>query len=259
VKPSKLRQASSRPDETLKTTGVAQAFANLSRWRAVPGYQSERRIDALLSPFIGLFLSRHFEQRGHGRNRAELVTSEFPLPATLYVDKGQPASKLGNAAADFLVLRKGDDPAWILVELKMDLGSRNKEQVRRYEKLANCTMELVLSELEAAKQGTPFEAGYLELANMVRSKGRLKTKLEVCYLQPRATVPRKSKAGRVQSNEPTWEPNYTFGLGEIAGFLATIDDELAVHLCRFLRGTARSEKARRVKDRPRSRSVTTGR
>lgn len=214
MSPTKQVDGESSSLSARKQTGLGQVFANLSRWRAIPGYQSERRIDALMSPFIGPFLSQYFERRGHGKDRVELVTSEFPLPARLYAADGQSTSSPGNAAADFLALRRGDRPAWILVELKTDLGSRSKEQARRYQKLADYTMEQVL-----------------------------------CYLQPRVSVPRKPKPGPAQAIAPDWKPHYTFGLGRLASFLDTVDDELAAHLSKFLRGAARSEKARRVKDR----------
>jgi hypothetical protein len=224
---------------------VEQVIANLRTWRALPGYSVERRLDVLLTPYLEGFLTK---QMG---GKVELVTAEFPLPKTLFPKLlGGKDPKRQHVSADFLCIRRGEDPAWILVELKTDAASRRSVQDAAYAEIcASCRMEDVLAALSSTKRGTKHGSGYEAVARLVRraARGAGKVeKLELCYLEPIVgkVAVRAGDAGAPERGAVTWR----LGLGKLAAHIPA-GDAFGRMLQKVLRGIARSEKGRRTKDR----------
>ncbi len=219
---------------------VEQVIANLRRWRALPGYSVERRLDLLLTPYLPSFLSK--EMGGE----VALVAAEFPIAKTLFpqvLDGADP--KRRHISVDFLCVRRGKEPAWILVEVKTDSASRRSVQDAAYaEVCASCTMEQVLAAMSATKGGTPRSREYEAVASLVRRAIRpveSVEKLELCYVEP--------LVGEISSRRSVDVPGkgaatvWHLGLGKFARHIPP-DDAFGRMLQRVLRGVARSEKAR---------------
>ena len=212
-------------------TDLEKVFQNLTKWRAQPGYQLERRVDALLSPYLERFLEA---QSGKGA-RVELITAELPVPKAILPGKAlrkNGKEERGNVLADFLLFRHEPDPAWILLELKTDMGSRTDEEDESYRALVGKTMPVLLAVLRKAKKGSPFEADYRRLAWAVRSHLHPKAPVEVHFLQP-TRGPKDFGA--------------THTIGEFIQSKVGQGDELWDHLVKLLRGVVRSDKGRGAK------------
>jgi hypothetical protein len=225
---------------------VAQIIANLRSWRGLPGYSVERRLDVLLTPFLPGFLS---EAMG---GQVELVTAEFPLPKVLF--EGEVATRQ-HISADFLCVRRGQAPSWILVELKTDAASKRAKQDHAYRLCAAAGMTKILASISESKKGTVHEREYEALARRVKHVARSLESVEVCYLEPKvgAGVAGPNGFRRASSAGPTVDAatgaiTWSFGLGRFARHIGD-GHPFARMLQKVLRGIARSEKARRQKDR----------
>jgi hypothetical protein len=98
-------------------------LAGLVADKQLPKYQFERRIDALLAPFLPKIVQKAF-----GGGAASAVVPEFPL-------KKPGASNQSTNADHLLILR--DRPAraadcWVLLELKTDSSSYDLKQAEIY-------------------------------------------------------------------------------------------------------------------------------
>jgi hypothetical protein len=142
-----------------------------------------------------------------------------------------------NVSADFLLLRRGPRPAWILLELKTDMSSRDDREDENYQAVAGKTMRQVLTALRSAKATSPFAREYGRLARQVEDCGDPEASIEVCYLQP----VRRGKAV-IQDGEKVTR---TFTLREFADSDIGRGDELWKLLQPLLRGVVRSSKGRR--------------
>ncbi len=219
---------------------VAEITQNLRTWRALPGYSVERRIDVLLTPYLATFLGKRMKAE------VELVTAEFPLPKRLF--QGE-AGKRQHVAADFLCLRRGASPAWLLVELKTDVASRRGEQDLAYQVCAKAGMLKVLAVLSDVKKKTPHELEYEALIRHVRATVPGVDAIDVCYLEPRVG-PVADGAREEVKDEESGVTTWRFGLRRFTHGVDVVDgDALWPLLCKLLRGIARSEKGRRVKGR----------
>lgn len=211
--------------------GLDVVFAHLAKWRPLPGYSVERRIDLLLSPYLPRFLSSQMANAP-----VTLFSAEFPIPKRLV---GGDRTDRRHVSADFLCLRRGVAPAWLLVELKTDAGSRREVQDRAYEALSRLRrpMSELLDAILAAKKGTQHAAAY---ARLVRNVRREKVDpIELCYVEPGD----RRRGGAADRGSGPWH----FGLGELAHSLDLPGDPLWRHLQRTLRAVARSEKGRRAR------------
>jgi hypothetical protein len=221
---------------TSKGGRLVEVIALLQKWRAQPGYQLERRVDALLAPFLAAFLEKRF---GEGAS-VELVTSELPIPKSLLAKAtgGAPEKpRRDHVSADFLLLRHRPDPAWILLELKTDMGSRDDREDANYLAVAGKTMRQVLAALRSAKKGTSFVREYGKQAWAVGAHRYPKARIEICYLQPTRQGPEVVEEGGKVIR--------TFTLREFADSDVGEGDELWRLLQPLLRGVVRSSKGRR--------------
>lgn len=212
--------------------GIAEVISNLRKWRALPGYSVERRIDVLLTPYLEEFLSKEMKAP------VELVTAEFPLPKLLFEGA---AGKNLHVSADFLCLRGGDEPAWILVELKTDSASRRGDQDRAYRACATKEMKDILGAIRSTKRGKKVPVReYRRLIWKVQDAARARRveRIELCYIEPRKGSERRAEDGVV-----TW----SLGLRKLTHVVSPPKgDELWPLLVKLLRGIARSDKARRA-------------
>jgi hypothetical protein len=208
----------------------------LREWARYPGYSVERRIDVLLAPYLGRALGAKM------RAPVTLVAAEFPLPHRLF--KGEESTRQ-HRAAEFLCLRGGDDPAWILVELKTDRRSKSDAQLRAYRAVcSNWDMPRVLDAILVTKAETNHEAAYRSLVRMVRQTKTKTTKFELCLIEPTSTKVKSREngpAGQADAKAREW----VVGLREFTGLVVPErGDILWPALVKLLRGVASSAKGR---------------
>lgn len=218
-------------------SALQKVFDNLAKWRPLPGYSVERRLDLLLSPYLPAFLSAQMKAP------VELVAAEFPIPKR---SAGGPEDDNQHVAADFLCLRRSDPPAWILVELKTDAGSRRGEQDRAYRAVASREMAVsrLLEDLKTAKAKSKQQAGYSKVYWKVKRTDSSTQAIEICYVEPRGAGSPKRKRSEAVAGSTLKLTTWSFGLGELARSIDPQGDPLGLLVQKFLRGVARSDKAR---------------
>jgi hypothetical protein len=228
---------------------VDKLIANLRKWRGLPGYSVERRLDLLLTPFIPGFLG---EVMG---GEVELVTAEFPLPKALF-DSTDETRK--HISADFLCLRRGSPSTWVLVEIKTDASSRRTKQDKAYCSCAAGGMAKILAAIAEKKKDTEHQREYDALVRRLRSLGRGAESVEICYIEPKsatrpigADVAPRTRSGDSWVDATTGVKVWSFGLGRLARHIGD-RDPFARMIQKVLRGIARSDKGRLGKARRRS-------
>lgn len=98
---------------------ILKIFCTLDRWRHLPAYQLERRVDL----FFAMYLPHALEARCGVKIKERLVP-EFPIKKEV--------NNLSNKA-DYLAISK-DGKRIFLIELKTDIKSRNEKQDDAYER-----------------------------------------------------------------------------------------------------------------------------
>lgn len=149
---------------------LSRLFALMAGFRQFPKYQLERRLDIFIALFLPEYLSSVF-----GGAPVELVAPEFPL------------KKEGNKAsvnADYLLYRGGDDPAWIILELKTNAGSLDVVQCERYLAAKKKGLAALLGEVGEIRKGSCEEAKYGVLLQKFNDPARLSHRIEIVYLSP---------------------------------------------------------------------------
>lgn len=221
---------------------VDKLIANLRKWRGLPGYSVERRLDLLLTPFIPGFLG---DVMG---GEVELVTAEFPLPKALF-DPTDETRK--HISADFLCLRRGSPSTWVLVEIKTDAASRRTKQDKAYCSCAAAGMGQILASIVKKKKGTEHEREYDSLVRRLKSLGRGAESVEICYIEPKSATRRigagvapRPRVGDAWVDAETGVKVWSFGLGRLARHIGD-RHPFARMMQKVLRGIARSDKGRR--------------
>ena len=172
----------------------------LDRWRHLPAYQLERRVDVLFALFLPEVLEKHF-----GTSNVCLIP-EFPIKKSLL----RTDTTAQSINVDFLGIAResdGKERAY-LVELKTDMASRREDQAEDLGRAVNAGLkELVegvieiarnaahrhkkkyghllylLSELDLVEcQGDPLDVGGYEVVDRKEDWPCL----ELVYVQPKA-------------------------------------------------------------------------
>jgi hypothetical protein len=231
---------------------ILDLFARLDRWRDLPAYRLENRVDV----FFAIYL-RDFLQAKLGVALKASVIPELPLKTSIVDQRPDDGT---SVKVDF-VLFSADLSVVYFVELKTDAGSFDAEQWRRY-LAAQCAgfHVIVGGVLELSKSTSEHhkyhhllcalaEAGVLEmtcaaeiedllakdnprgltrLLNSIKNNAADPTRIELVYLQPSAVPPElrhEEAAGKVR----------LFNLRDFAGFVEeNHKDAFSVALARHL-------------------------
>ncbi|MBM4398043.1 MAG: hypothetical protein FJ087_20445 [Deltaproteobacteria bacterium] len=134
---------------------LEDVFRTLVENKALPKYQFERRVDVLLSMFLPEALSRLLG------GDIRIVAPEFPL-----------ARVCGDMTCnmDYLLFRhaaRAEDERWLLLELKTDTRSLDRDQIERYKTVAERGMPWLLGEVGMVRSSTKFGGKYDALARRV--------------------------------------------------------------------------------------------
>ena len=132
---------------------VASIFGLLDKWRHLPAYQLERRVDIFFALFLPDVLNRHLSTRGMGIAIDPRLIPEFPLKRR---------EDNGSKKADYLAVSTDRKHAF-LIELKTDSASLDKDQfhylndaVCRGMHGLLCDLKCIAKATEACKRGKYF-------------------------------------------------------------------------------------------------------
>lgn len=133
----------------------------LDRWRHLPAYQLERRVDVLFALFLPEVLEKRF-----CTSNLHLIP-EFPIKKSVY--SGDTTAQSINV--DFLAVEKVEDGERagraFLVELKTDMASKGEKQAEDLGRAANVGLkELVAGVIDIAG-ATPYKKKYVHLLRML--------------------------------------------------------------------------------------------
>ncbi len=146
-------------------------FTRLAECKALPKYQFERRVDAMLALFLPDLLAA---VKGW---EVEVVVPEFPL-------KLRGSNQTTNA--DYALFRRpseGVGAAWLLFELKTDGASIRDKQLRVYLDAQKRGMPAVRDDLDAVLSATQHTEKYQRLLSRVDAFPSAHP-IEILYLTP---------------------------------------------------------------------------
>ena len=170
--PAMPTAACSWQPQTQDESYLSELFGILARDKALPKFQFERRIDAILRVFLPELLSRRF-----GGN-IEVVVPEFPL-------KKRDSNQSTNV--DYLLYRHAPhttDDRWLFLEVKTDSGSVRAEQIAAYLSALDRGMPRLMRDLERVAAASRARGKYQVLQKRLSSyeEGR---PVELIVLTPR--------------------------------------------------------------------------
>jgi hypothetical protein len=151
---------------------LAELFAALAADKALPKYQFERRVDAMLGIFLPDLLLKLYGWQ------AKIVVPEFPIKKP---DNNQ------STNVDYLMYRRsnacGSAEAWVFLELKTDDASFDREQFAIYLSAMRRGMPQLRSDLDDIVEATHASAKYDKLLRRLDAYPR-DLPIELLYLRP---------------------------------------------------------------------------
>lgn len=143
-------------------TLLNRALETLDRWRHLPDYQLERRVDI----FFGLLLPDILKAKFKLRNNRMTVIPEFPLHKGLIVNADDEDGEDNlSVKVDFAVFHPDSEERRVfLVELKTDNQSIHKKQLKRMKKAKDAGAEtLLMGVICCARHGKSIARKYAHL------------------------------------------------------------------------------------------------
>ena len=161
---------------------MSMVVSKLIEWKQFPKYALERRLDILLTPFIGAFVVSKLG------GKAQIIAPEFPLLARLDPERRQRKSKEPSRLTvnvDYLLyLDDGTTPSWMFLELKTEGSSFKPAQLRHYRRAQALGMAMLLDDLVEVGTHSKHTAKYERLNNTVRDSGALSAPIRLAFLSP---------------------------------------------------------------------------
>ncbi len=150
--------------------------------KQLPKYQFERRIDALLTPFLPTIV-----ERALSGGTASVVVPEFPL-------KKPGASNQSTNADHLLVVRDrpvGAPDCWVLLELKTDSASYDPQQAAIYQLAQRDGWSRLRGDIVAIRNASAKKQGYTSLLQRLDTHAGDDPPdvIEIVYLTPSSTPP----------------------------------------------------------------------
>lgn len=168
---------------------IASVLGRLVEWAQFPKYSLERRVDIFLTPFLAAFVG---DRLG---GRAEMVLPEFPLLAALRPgrasrptndDAGETKETAHTVNVDYLLrlTRPGGLRCWVLLELKTDPRSFDREQAMLYFVARDRKMVQLRKDIESVRDRSKFREKYEGLLGTLGPIQETDQSIEVAYLGP---------------------------------------------------------------------------
>lgn len=202
---------------------VREVLDYLQRARAFPKYALERRLDALVAIYLPEFLTYVFGAS------VRHVAPEFPL-------RRQQDARSTNV--DFLLHKSGEDPAWLLVELKTEADSLDLEQLGLYVEQAARGMRALRAEIDFIRERSRHKAKYERLLAELSDEAAHSYRVDVLCLAPNARSVQVPGVRFIGLDEfASWQPQEHRELWEL---LRPLLDELGAPRARPGRRTGAS-------------------
>lgn len=150
---------------------VETVFRLLARDKALPKYQFERRVDALLAPFMEELLTKRYG------DPVKAIVAEFPL-------KRQGDFRSTNVDHLFVRTSPGVLDPWIFFELKTDPRSIKDAQLVAYVAAMNRGMAQLVKDLDAIAGRTQFKRKYAETVKRLSNSTALADGIRLLVLSP---------------------------------------------------------------------------
>lgn len=146
-----------------------KTLEQLDKWRHIPSYKLENRVDV----FFGMFLGEALNDLKYGCDKDVVIIPEFPLLKRI-LPLNPPPAKTNNESVkvDFVALSK--DTAY-LVELKTDMKSVTEDQIK-YLEAANdptCSFEAIVNGIMSAAKNPNSMPKYAHLISQMDDAGIL--------------------------------------------------------------------------------------
>lgn len=194
-----------------KKSKIEEIFTNLQKWRNLPKYRFEERIDIFLSVYLKEILTANIEELQDKKHEIIEIIPQFPIK-----------KELNNQSdnTDYAVFVKDIEDGKIklyLIELKTDKGSINKKQIKYYERVQNKkTVEILQEIIEKIKPNSNKKEKYNHLLCLLQNKEITEEKLKgtpkIIYMLPNIEEKNKQKKlwERIEENkkEKSWKIIY---------------------------------------------------
>lgn len=161
---------------------LREVFGQLARFKNLPKYQFERRVDGFISVFLTDILRATWDWD------TEIVAPEFPI------------KKEGNNQStnvDYLLYRTQNssaEDAWLFVELKTDKGSFDEVQYNTYKRAQVAGMAKLREDLNHIYRKTRDKKKYKALFEKLKSSD-LDRPIELVYVIPSGSKRPKPEKG----------------------------------------------------------------
>lgn len=150
-------------------THLSRCLALADRWRHLPSYQLERRIDLLLAPLLPGFVQRYVADP-EGFTLSPIVIPELPVRNSVWRRR---ATQSHSQKVDYCFLSSPPGHA-ILLELKTDMGSFKPKQDKCLRALDGGNFNDVVDGICRLGIDTKEGAKYFHLASNLRDAGVLR-------------------------------------------------------------------------------------
>jgi hypothetical protein len=187
----------------------------LHNWAGLPKFALERRVDALLTPFLATFLKAKLKAE-----KVELVAPEFPILSGL-AKLGKPRDSVEfeptfhahSVNVDYLLYAEiAGKASWVLLELKTDSGSFDPDQASNYALARQWRMPRLIEHIRFISSRTEPKnrKKYDTLLNLINTGHALDADIVVAYLGPDSL---STKVLEVKSDDKA-KVDHFFGLFE---------------------------------------------
>lgn len=191
---------------------IEEVFENLQKWRNLPKYRFEERIDIFLSVYLKEILTANIEELQDKKHEIIEIIPQFPIK-----------KELNNQSdnTDYAVFVKDIKDGKIelyLIELKTDKGSINRKQIKYYERVQNKeTVEILQEIIQKIKPNSDKKEKYNHLLCLLQKKEITEEKLKgtpkIIYMLPNIDEEKdkqKKLWERIEENkkENSWEIIY---------------------------------------------------
>lgn len=150
---------------------VKTVFRLVARDKALPKYQFERRVDALLAPFMEELLTKRYG------DPVTAVVAEFPL-------KKHHSYQSTNVDHVFVRTTPGLIDPWIFFELKTDTRSIKDDQLARYLAAMKRGMSELVKDVDAIAARTRYKRKYAETVKRFSELTQLGDGIRLVVLSP---------------------------------------------------------------------------
>ena len=137
---------------------IERVFELLDKWRHLPTYQLERRADIFFALFLPDILKNHFKHLEIN----PMIVPEFPIRKPPELQSKKPDGYESNRVDYFAYSSKGAHS--FIIELKTDMSSKDKDQMKRLEKTAKTDIESLISDvIDISKSKSADRQKYVHL------------------------------------------------------------------------------------------------